>query len=1448
MRFRRILSAVGPTLRVISLSVCILVGVVLVALHTAFVREWALDWAEEKLEEDLAGEVDLGTLRGILLHRITLSGIEVRDAAGDPVLEVGSITIELDPRALLFDGEVRIEEARIDRPVVTIREAPVFEVDTATRTEGKPGGFLPIPVVVESLRLVDGRFEHRATGQQVENVDLVASGRIGWTQISAEVERLAFTPTAYASRLELFATGLVITGDRVRADKVRFADAYGSHGFLASPSVGFDDLSVSADYLLSVTGESAGRVLSDPRLIGRLRLEGTLGHGGAAAPWTLAGEGELATAPLTVSATAGPSFGDVAATLEIEALDPVRVHPAAPHGPIGGTVEARLSRFDWERLTGSLEAHLRGRFRYGSDLPEVRVRSASIESSADEGRVRVYAALDSPIAELRLHARGHTTKGGFELISTDLTGDVEDISAVVPPSVPVAGALHVDATVRGPLSSPSGRATLRADRARIGSLRVARLEAQVDRDAPGPFHLRLTGRDVGEVRRFALSGEARLRGEALSLEVSRLTSNLAGRDWEARGRPVLVFEPGARLEVRDLGLVGGDSRLRASFVLDLAADRILSANLEVPNLALDVVRSFANDSVPEAPEGGLSAVATVKGRDVRAEVSVFGDRIGHGEVALRLRAPSRSLSPGAWRARGRSSLLEASSKGARLDLGNLLQALGAEAAMGGVLSWALDAGRAGRPLDGLLLLEEGRWKGLAGRADLRASVQERGGALTLKVTGTAVPPAGSVSPEIDLLASGRLANGRLSVEGTLDGRDAGRLTLRGVIDGPADAFAPATWARLRFDDIATASVTVAAADLERWGARIGAKGLGGLLTGSVLVRDGGRLVQADAKLREVEIPDLSRSLDGEIFLSSRGRWTKVHAGIFDEGWPVLTATVAAHRSLRALARGSASELARVPVQGRVDATDIPLHALATLFDTGDDVAGSVSLEGALAGSWSKPRFDLTATSNDARVRGSTFDVFEAQLGLTRTRLSGRANMKQRRGGKLQAEATVGLEDDQTLSIDLAATRFDLRFLSLFVGRGPIGGVGGRMDANMSVSGRRTDPRLDGNVVIDDLRAILVHPIPPIERTHAELRVEGEKVVLRAEGESGDGTFTLEGDGHLPDFTEPRLTGSFRAEDVAVAIGPRLAKVDLEADWNVESTEQGVDLGITVTDGDARLPNAAAEERLPIETFDRVTVVDALGEKASFAEKKPKKRSPSAFRYRVDVQTDGAVEVRSSDLEANVTTNLTLESSPQGLLGRGIVSVTDGTIDLFGRRWSVNRATLRLPGDPEKEPRIDISLQHDFTDVVVFVNVTGTPSDPKLEFTSEPPGYTRDQLLGFVLGGSPRGASQDSTLAGQAASVAAGFLMGKIQSRLEDKLPIDTLSVALDDEAAASGITLGKWITDRIFLSYNYAIQAEEDENRNEATVRVLFGRGWMVEASYGDRGVGGADVLWIRRF
>jgi hypothetical protein len=62
------------------------------------------------------------------------------------------------------------------------------------------------------------------------------------------------------------------------------------------------------------------------------------------------------------------------------------------------------------------------------------------------------------------------------------------------------------------------------------------------------------------------------------------------------------------------------------------------------------------------------------------------------------------------------------------------------------------------------------------------------------------------------------------------------------------------------------------------------------------------------------------------------------------------------------------------------------------------------------------------------------------------------------------------------------------------------------------------------------------------------------------------------------------------------------------------------------------------------------------------------------------------------------------------------------------------------------------------------------------------------------------------------------------------------------------VTVGRWITDDLFLAYRRHLEARPDENSGEGEIEYWLARRLSFTATIGDRGYHGADLLWRRRW
>jgi autotransporter translocation and assembly factor TamB len=198
---------------------------------------------------------------------------------------------------------------------------------------------------------------------------------------------------------------------------------------------------------------------------------------------------------------------------------------------------------------------------------------------------------------------------------------------------------------------------------------------------------------------------------------------------------------------------------------------------------------------------------------------------------------------------------------------------------------------------------------------------------------------------------------------------------------------------------------------------------------------------------------------------------------------------------------------------------------------------------------------------------------------------------------------------------------------------------------------------------------------------------------------------------------------------------------------------------------------------------------------------------------------------------------------------GDIGLTRGVLDLFNRRYAVDRAALHFDGSVD--PVLDVRITHDFPEVTTITEVRGRMSKPQLNLSSQPGNYTQAELLGFLLGGEPGGDPEMAPSATQrVAGAGASFVGNKIGGYVKKALPvdIDVLRYEAASSSSSAAITVGTWITDTLFLAYRQHLEARPDENTGEGEIEYWIRRRLVIEGVAGNRGVNGVDMLWRRRW
>jgi len=561
---------------------------------------------------------------------------------------------------------------------------------------------------------------------------------------------------------------------------------------------------------------------------------------------------------------------------------------------------------------------------------------------------------------------------------------------------------------------------------------------------------------------------------------------------------------------------------------------------------------------------------------------------------------------------------------------------------------------------------------------------------------------------------------------------------------------------------------------------------------------------------------------------------------------------------KALRLGATFDLSGTP--GKVDSVR---GQLAVFRESGDLLIATDGPDG--------PAGPVAALPNAAAIAGlpAGLQQFDLKVNAGGDRLSATVDIRGTAIGSIRGEASAPLQWPAgsalpDLAVPLNGT-VNLDLPSLALTRGMVGDawrIDGALKAALTLAGTLRTPRISGR--IEGSRLLALQRELGMRLTDGELAATLQDNVVSIQKmrfASGKGSVSMSGTLRADDRSEavvvldqmpiPLGAGqrlSLSGEATATLQTGRLnLRGTLRADEGVIeiSSPSGSDLA-----KDVIVVRKSAQAASPAAAAAAARAAAAAGDPAD----------TKGFRIVSNLQIDlgERFKVWGSGVDARLTGQLSLRGRlPDAPRLTGTVRVAKGTYTAFGQRLEIERGTLVFSG-PVDNPAIDIEAYRRYLPVEAGVAITGTARTPDLKLVSRPDVPYEDKLSWLVLGtgaDSARGAGAGSSALQTAAAVllASGDPNASSPS-LARAFGLDVLSVRTGQggsissagSAASSAqdsiVTLGKRITDRLFLSYEQSLRGLQNLVRLQYELTERF----SVRASAGTTNA--VDVIWSYRY
>ena len=633
-----------------------------------------------------------------------------------------------------------------------------------------------------------------------------------------------------------------------------------------------------------------------------------------------------------------------------------------------------------------------------------------------------------------------------------------------------------------------------------------------------------------------------------------------------------------------------------------------------------------------------------------------------------------------------------------------------------------------------------------------------------------------------------------------------------------------------------------------------------------------RLSAKGEKLLAHDVSRLVKPTDVTLDASYENGRGELHATAATDGHDVLEARASLETEAADVERGRVS--AAWVASADVKMTALPIEALAGF--AGERARGRLDGEIKLTDLHRDAALAVDLTLSDVVVRRAHVDKVRAVVSVKGGALDAHAQVVQPGGyADLTAKGGVAWGAALTPTIDarapvdaaLLAKNLRIDAVGPFV-REDVSEIDGRLDADVKAHLDHVNAagKVTGAVA---LREGVVE-IPALgERLHS---VQGKVTmdpwgVVKIEqiyAQAGAGSFTAAGRATMSGLVLQHAEGAVRipkGEAMPIAIegvpmGSAYGDIKILAALSPDQKRIGVTVDVPTLG--VNLPQSTGHAVQDLEADEHVRIgahhTSGFDLVATGAPKKPKGPSGSLIHASVRL---GEVQVRrDTSLRATVT------GTPVFDVGRatkasGKILVKSGTIDVQGKRFTLDHGIVTFTGDPS-EPQIVATAYWDAPDGTrVYADFAGTPKTGKLVMRSEP-AHTQDEIVALVLFGAADGQLGGTTPAssGESTAVKGVGLTGGVMAQGLNRAISGATSVDVEARVDTSDADNPKpelvvQLTPRLSADVAYALGTPppgQNPDKTTLTLDFRFHQNWSVDAMVGDAGSSAVDLVWRRRY
>jgi translocation and assembly module TamB len=329
--------------------------------------------------------------------------------------------------------------------------------------------------------------------------------------------------------------------------------------------------------------------------------------------------------------------------------------------------------------------------------------------------------------------------------------------------------------------------------------------------------------------------------------------------------------------------------------------------------------------------------------------------------------------------------------------------------------------------------------------------------------------------------------------------------------------------------------------------------------------------------------------------------------------------------------------------------------------------------------------------------------------------------------------------------------------------------------------------------------------------------------------SGDGTFTINSSFLNDEDAGPAISVAIQGDNIELINIPEVrahAATDLTLDITRE--KNGIE-------GKVEIKNSLVN-------LDEIRETPTLSPDVIMADEAVDENKPARTEINLSISLGDNVRIKGQGISGRLSGDVTMVSSENGeLIGNGEIRIVDGKYSAYGQSLEIQEGRVIFSNYPMDNPELRIrAIRRINSDITAGLTVTGFFSNPQVSLISTP-SMADEEILSYIVFGRPLASltsGEGTNLIGAATALGVKN-SGLITQSLSSTFGLDQLELTSDADGQNASVTVGKYVTPKIYISYIIGLL----ESVNTARILYNISESWSLEAKSSNESMG-VDLLY----